>query len=179
MIKESNSKKNIFIKKVLCIFGLLICVLGLCGCESTQKSRTEIFTALKNKKIISNSMEQIDIQTYSSWGLEWCSSKSYYIYKDKDSKMVAISYEYIGHLKDNEYDHLVTVFYDVTINNHFNLINSEDVSCEDGYYSYQNGEHTDNRKYEFGTSKQYEVRVNKGLFKDKYILKEHKNNDFY
>lgn len=35
-------------------------------------------------------MEQIDIQSYNHWPLEWCETDSYYIYKDKDSKMIAI-----------------------------------------------------------------------------------------
>lgn len=170
-------KKNNVMKKVVCVFSLLICILCLCGCESSQEDRGKIFNALKDKKIISDSMEQIDTETYRVWSLEWCSSSKYYIYKDKDSKMVAIKYEDEQHLKDNEYDHLVTIFYDVTINNDVNLINSEDVTCdEDGYYLYQNGEYTDNSRYEFGSSKEYEVRVKEGWFKDKYILEEHNSN---
>ena len=67
-------------KKFLYIFSLLICVTCLCGCESNQEDRTKIITALKNEKIISDSMEQIDTQSYNHWPLEWCKTDSYYIY---------------------------------------------------------------------------------------------------
>lgn len=43
-------------RKLLCFFSLIICTLCLCGCESNQEDRTKIFTALKNEKIISDSM---------------------------------------------------------------------------------------------------------------------------
>ena len=90
-------------RKLLCFFSLIICTLCLCGCESNQEDRIKIFTALKNEKIISDSMKQIDTQTYSVWSFEWCSKSKYYIYKDKDSKMIAIEYNNKQHLKDNEY----------------------------------------------------------------------------
>lgn len=160
-------------KKVLCFFCLLICTLYLCGCESNQEDKTKIFTALKKEKIISDSMEQIDTQTYSVWMYEWCSKTTYYIYKDKDSKMIAINYDNKKYLKDNEYDHLVTIYYDVTINNDVVLINSEDVTCnENGYYSYQNGEYTDNDRYQFGTIKKYYANERSSLFKRKYFSLE-------
>ena len=160
-------------RKLLCFFSLIICTLCLCGCESNQEDRTKIFTALKNEKIISDSMKQIDTQTYSVWSFEWCSKSKYYIYKDKDSKMIAIEYNNKQHLKDNEYDHLVTIYYDVTINNDVNLINSEDVTCdENGYYSYQNGEYTDNGRYQFGTKKEYYATEKSALFKGKYYSLE-------
>ena len=87
-----------------------------------------------------------------------------------------IIYQFIKifqHLKDNEYDHLVTIYYDVTINNDVNLINSEDVTCdENGYYSYQNGEYTDNGRYQFGTKKEYYATEKSALFKGKYYSLE-------
>ncbi len=74
--------------------------------------------------------------------------------------MIAIEYNNKQHLKDNEYDHLVTIYYDVTINNDVNLIKSEDVTCdENGYYSYQNGEYTDNGRYQFGTKKRNTMQL--------------------
>ena len=160
-------------KKMLCIFSLLICILCLCGCESSQEDRNKILSALKKEKIISDSMEQIDTETYSVWSFEWCRKRTFHIYKDKNSKMIAIEYEDEQYLKDNEYDHLVTIFYDVTINDDVNLLNSEDVSCnEDGYYYYQNGEYTDNARYEFGTSKTYYATEKSPLFKGKYYSLE-------
>ena len=160
-------------KKILYVFSLLICISCLCGCESNQDDRDKILTALKKEKIISDSAEQIDTQTYSVWGSEWCQKSKYYIYKDKDSKMIAIKYENKQYLKDNEYDHLVTIFYDVTINDNVNILNSEDVSCnENGNYYYQNAEYTDNARYEFGNSKMYYATKKSVLFKGKYYSLE-------
>lgn len=161
-------------KKVLCIFSLLICILCLCGCESNEKDKSKIFTALKNEKIISDSMEQIDTESYNHWPLEWCKTENYYIYKDKDSKMIAIKYENNRYSKDSEYDHLVTIYYDVTINNDVNTISSEDAICDSdhSYYKYQNGEYTDNSRYEFGTKKEYYATEKSALFKGKYYSLE-------
>lgn len=160
-------------KKVLCIFGLLICILCLCGCESGQKDINKILSALKKEQIISDSMEEVDIETYGVWSGEWCQKETYHIYKDKNSKMIAIKYEDKHYFKDNKYDHLVTIFYDVTTNDDVNLLNSEDVSCnEDGYYYYQNGEYTDKTRYEFGTSKTYYATEKSSLFKGNYYSLE-------
>ncbi len=161
-------------KKVLCVFSLLICILCLCGCESNEKDKSKIFTALKNEKIISDSMEQIDTESYNHWPLEWCKTENYYIYKDKDSKMIAIKYENNRYSKDSEYDHLVTIYYDVTINNDVNTISSEDAICDSdhSYYKYQNGEYTDNSRYEFGTKKEYYATEKSALFKGKYYSLE-------
>lgn len=160
-------------KKFLYIFSLLICVTCLCGCESNQEDRTKIITALKNEKIISDSMEQIDTQSYNHWPLEWCKTDSYYIYKDEDSKIIAIKYEKI-YSKESEHDHLVTIYYDVTINNDVNLISSEDAICDSdhSYYKYQNGEYTDNSRYEFATKKEYYATEKSALFKGKYYSLE-------
>lgn len=160
-------------KKVICVFSLLICILCLCGCESSQKDINKILSALKKEKIISDSMEEVDIETYGVWSAEWCQKSTYHIYKDKNSKMIAIKYEDKQYFKDNKYDHLVTIYYDVTINGDVNILNSEDVSCNEyGYYYYQNGEYTDKARYEFGTSKTYFATEKSSLFKGKYYSLE-------
>ena len=149
------------LKKILCVFCLMICIFGLCGCESSESDRDKILNALKKENIISDSMEQIDIMSYNSWPLEWCTTDNYYIYKDKNSKIIAITYEKTSHLKDSKYDHLVTI-------------------CDGShsYYKYQNGEYTDNSRYNINTQNQtqYEVTIKNGFFKDKYILNEHTTN---
>ena len=119
-------------------------------------------------------MEQIDSYSYNYWPLEWCKTDNYYIYKDKSSKMIAIKYENKRYLKDSEYDHLVTVYYDVTLNNDVNSISSEDAICdsEHSYYKYQNGEYTDNDIYKFGTTKTYYATEKSALFKGKYYSLE-------
>ena len=167
-------------KKILCVFCLMICIFGLCGCESSESDRDKILNALKKENIISDSMEQIDIMSYNSWPLEWCTTDNYYIYKDKNSKIIAITYEKTSHLKDSKYDHLVTIYYDITMNDDVNLLDSDDAICDGShsYYKYQNGEYTDNSRYNINTQNQtqYEVTIKNGFFKDKYILNEHTAN---
>lgn len=169
MIKENDIKKSNFMKNALFIFGLLICILCLCGCESSEEDREKIFASLKKEKIISDSMEQIDTMTFRQWGAECCLTDIYYIYRGKNSNLIAITYDYEGYKKDTDYDHLVTIYYDVTINDDVNLINSEGLSCnEDGYYYYQNGEYTDNGRYELRKEKEYYATEKSALFKGKY-----------
>lgn len=71
----------------------------------------------------------------------------------------------------------MTIYYDVTINNDVNLINSEDAICDSdhSYYKYQNGEYTDNSRYEFGTKKEYYATEKSSLFKGKYYSLESAN----
>ena len=158
------------ILSVLCLFSIFI----LAGCESNQEDKTKIFTALKSEKIISDSMEQIDIMSYNHWPLERCKKDNYYIYKDKDSKMIAIKYENNSYSKNSEFDHLVTIYFDVTTNNDAKTISSEDAICDSdhSYYKYQNGEYTDNSRYEFETKKEYHATEKSSLFKGKYYSLE-------
>ena len=155
-------------KRKLWIFSLLIGILCLCGCESSEKDRDKILAALKKDKIISNSMEQIDIESYSFWPMEWCETQNYYIYKDKDSKMIAIRYQKNNNSKEDGYNHLVTIYYDVTINDDVNRISSEDATCENGYYKYENGEYTDEGKYQWKSSTDYHAIEKSSFFKGKY-----------
>lgn len=158
------------ILSVLCLFSIFV----LAGCESNQEDKAKIFAALKSEKIISDSMEQIDIISYNRWLLEWCKTDNYYIYKDKDSKMIAIKYENNRYLKNSEFDHLVIIYFDVTINNDAKNISSEEAICdsEHSYYKYQNDEYTDNSRYEFRTRKEYHATKKSSLFKGKYYSLE-------
>lgn len=155
-------------KKILCTFVLLICVLGLCGCESSKKAREQLFTDLKKAKIISKSMEQIDTMQYSEWGLETCYSGNYYVYKDNNSKIILIKYD----RSTDDYDHLVTIYYDVTINENIEYTDKNIGCSADPSYKYQNGQFSREKKYEFNSSKKYEARMKKTLFSKKYVFTE-------
>ncbi len=162
-------------KKLLVIF-CLFSVFLLVGCESSKGDRSKIVDALKNEKIISDSMEQIDVVSYKHWSLEWCETDNYYIYRDKDLKTIAIKYEQ-NTSKDSKYDHLVTIYYGVIINNDVSLINSEAATCDSGhsYYKYQNGEYTDDNRYEFSMKKEYYATEKSALFTGKYYSLEPAN----
>lgn len=153
------------ILSMLCLFSIFILV----GCESSQEDIPIIFTALKEAKIISDSMEQIDKMSYSHWPTEMCKTETYYIYKDKDSKMIAIRYENI-HYNGSKFDNLVTIYFDVTINKDVKNIGSEDAICDSrhSYYVYQNGEYTDNSRYNFGTKKKYYATKKSSSLKGNY-----------
>ena len=159
-------------KKILCAFVLLICVLGLCGCESSKKAREQLFADLKKAKIISSSMEQIDTMTYSQWGLEWCTKKNYYVYKDKNSKIILITYDSGNFEKDDDYEHLVTIYYDVMINDDVNYADSNIRCSADPAYEYQDGKLSREKRYEFDSKKTYGAKLKKTLLSKKYVFTE-------
>lgn len=161
-------------KRVLICLISLIILITITGCDASKETRDIILDSLKNEKIISDSMELIDNESYSHWSLEWCKTDNHYIYKDKNSKVIAIKYEDNRYLKDSEFDYLVTIYCDVTINHDVNSINSEYAICDSdhSYYKYQNGEYTDNSRYEFGTKKEYYATEKSSLFKGKYYYLE-------
>ena len=118
-------------------------------------------------------MQEIDTQTRAIWSAEWCYRYSVHIYRDKDSNLIAISYEDTKYSKDAEYDHMVTIYTNVTTNNYAEVLNPEDVTCnEKGHYSYENDEYTRQGKYNLNGMKEYGLKFKKGLFVDKYILVE-------
>ena len=156
-------------KKLFYIFCLLISVLCLCGCDN---ARDKIFSTLKRDKIITESMKEIDTEHYFIWSGEWCRKQTYYIYEDSKGDMIAIRYE---KTEDTAYESLITIYYNVTTNNNVNILDSDDVKCtEEGHYQYENGDYTDESRYNFGTKKVYEAYVKNGLFGKQYTLKEHK-----
>lgn len=161
-------------KKGLGVLSLLICILCLCGCESNQKDRDKLFYTLKKEKIIPDSMEQIDVQSYTYNALEWCETDNYYIYKDKDSKMIAITYDKHTPTKEENYNHVITIYNDVTINDDVKNISDEEVNqgCEQPYYEYQNGEFSETNRYELGSKKEYHAIKKSSLFKGKYYTIE-------
>ena len=79
------------------ILAILVMVLLLTGCESSDKAKTKLLDSLKTEKIISKSMELVDEVSYSRWSLEWCTTDRYYIYKDKE--YVAVDINIDGTLK--------------------------------------------------------------------------------
>lgn len=60
------------------------------------------------------------------------------------------------------------------LNNDVNPISSEDAICDNdhSYYKYQNGEYTDNGRYQFGTKEKYYATEKSALFKRKYYSLE-------
>lgn len=164
-------------KKILCLFCLIICLFSLCGCESSSKEKLKITDILKKEKIISNSMALFDTMSYRSWSMESCSQKNYYLYKDNQSKMIAIDYVKTSS-KEKESEHKVTIYYDVDVNNNANILPSDKAVCNLGnsYYQYQNGEYTSDSRYLLDNEKTYIITIKKEWFKDKYVVKEEKTN---
>ncbi len=161
-------------KFLVCLFSLMVFII-LTGCEnnpSSEKDIKKLFAALKQENIISDSMEQIDVQSYTYYPLEWCVTDHYYIYKDNDSKMIAVTYKKNRYSEDAKYNHVVTVYYDVTINNDVNTISADDASCDETYYTYQNGEYTDKNRYELGSEKVYHAVEKSSFLKGKYYSLE-------
>ena len=149
--------------------GLLLCFLSillLTGCKSKKKDIDQILADLKKENIISDSMKQIDTQTYSHWAMEWCSSSLVYIYKDNQSNMIAISYE----KQFMTSTHTVTIYYDVTVND-IEYIDSSEAECNgsSSYYSYQGDKYSHDKKYTIDNKKVYNATEKSGIIKGKYF----------
>ena len=164
-------------KKILCLFCLMFCLFCLSGCESSKKETLKIINILKMEKMISDSMELFDMMSYRIWSMESCARKNYYIYKDNNSKMIAISYVKILS-NENESEYKVTIYYDVDVNKDVNILASDEVTCNEKYpyYIYLNGDYTSDSRYDFGNEKTYVITLKKEWIKDKYVVKEIETN---
>lgn len=160
-------------KKILCLFCLIFCLFGLSGCESSRKEKLKIVNILKSEKVISDSMELFDTMSYRIWSMESCNRKNYYIYKDKNSKMIAILYVKMSS-DENKSEHKVTIYYDVDVNKDVNILKSDEVTCNEEYpyYVYLNGDYTSDSRYDLNNEKTYVITMKKEWFKDKYVVKE-------
>ena len=149
---------------IICLFSILL----LTGCESSEKDKLQLFNDLKKEKVIPSSMELIDIMSYSSWSLEWCTHTNYYIYKDNSSKMIAIQYD--KDTKSEGNNHIVTIYNDVTIDNNVQTVDSKNVECSgsQSYYKYKNGEFTKTGRYKLGTYQKYHAYEKSSLFGKHY-----------
>ena len=160
-------------RSALFTISLILIIFLVCGCESNQKDRELLFKALKDSKIISKSMEQIDLQHHYYYASEWCYKTNYYIYKDKNSKMIAVTYRKSNNSND-DYDHLIEVYKDVKINKDIRYLSSDDdEGCNDTEkYSYSDDRISFDERYSFEKSKEYKAREKSSFFKGKYYSLE-------
>ena len=173
-VKQEKRKTKIWLIVGGIIIGIIIILIILLGLRrDNREDRLIIFDALKNEKIIPGNMKQIDVMSYYHWPLEWCERNDYYIYQGDNSEIIAI--EYGGRRRMfSDYDNRVIVYFDVDVNDDINYINSENAECGGGhsYYRYQDGKYTDDRKYEFGTMKEYHATRESSFFKGDYYTLE-------
>lgn len=172
LVKQKNKIKSWMIVGGIMLGIVVIVLIFLLGTHrDSREDKLKIIDTLKNEKIISENMEQIDVMSYYHWPLERCITDNYYIYKDSGSRMVAIKYE-DKRYSFSDYDYLVTIYFNVNANDDINYTNSESAICDSdhSYYKYQDGSYTNNEKYELGVRKEYYVTKKSSLFNGEYYI---------
>lgn len=168
-------KGKIELMKKVILFVLFMCLtLILVGCESNDDEKTSLFHQMEKQKIINNGYNQIDIVSICSLETEICKCKNYYVYKNNNSQMIAINFEK-NISKYGEHDHVITLYNNVIENSSFNYIEKNEANCyEYTYYKYENGDLTNNNKYDFNDDNKntYYVTKEKSFFSTKYIFVE-------
>ena len=163
-------------KKVLVVLLCVFSIFMLMGCESSSNDRTKLFSAMEKQQIISKGYNKIDMVSVCYLKVEICKCDKYYIYKDNNSNMIAVKYEK-NISRYNDYDHAITIYNNVSENSDFKYISkdSSDADCfVHTYYKYENGDLTDNNKYNFisDNKKTYYVTIKKSFFSTKYKFSE-------
>lgn len=152
------------ILSLLIIFGIIF----LTGCDSNRETVDILLNNLQNQKIVDSNLELVDKVHYIDAG-PIPSGETYYIYKNKDNKLISISYDTTTIFETGEYDHLVTIYDDVNINKDVVIYdNKEDAQNRARIYTYIDGTYTSENKYKLSNIKKYEVYKKKILFFTKY-----------
>ena len=79
-------------KKILLSLLIILGVICSTGCDSRSKSVDNLLTALQKEAILDKQLELIDKVSDVSTSL-FLSKNTYYIYKDQNSKLLAINYD--------------------------------------------------------------------------------------
>lgn len=154
-------------KKIILSMVLLFCLTLMTGCNANSEAVDGILKTLKKEKIVDKNLVLIDTQTQVGTVL-FLTKDTYYIYKTKDSKLIAIKYT-SDKMSDKVHDYTVTIYNDVTSNE---IEYIDDTSYLDIYYTYQDGKKSESQKYSISGEKSYNVYEKKGFFKTKYKLVE-------
>ena len=155
-------------KKIISLISLVLIVGCLTGCTSNSETVDILFNKLQKQKIVDKNLELVDKVHYIDAGYI-PSGETYYIYKNKDDKLISISYDTTTIFENGEYDYLVTIYYGVNINDDVVIYdNKEDAQNRAKVYSYEDGTYTSDNKYNLSNEKKYEVYKKKSLFGTKY-----------
>lgn len=159
--------------KILLLILLIIPVLFSTGCEASEKERNNLLNALKRDKIVSRKLESVNYFVDVNAGII-PTRTTYYIYKDTDNSLTAISYE-SDYSSEHDYDYLVTVYHKVTENKNYETITDDEAYVEENYYIYEDGTKSIEEKYNLEDMKVYEVTEKTSFIFSKLKIKERSN----
>lgn len=152
-------------KRCLIVVLLFTSLIVFTGCQPSSEKKVTILDALKENNIISKDIEYVDTVTKMSSGAIPINIP-YDIYKD-NGKLIAIYIDKDVN-KNNDYDFIVIIYTDVTINEENRVYVSEDEKAET-YYRYKNDNKiTNNNIYTLNDMKEYHLYENK----NSYTIKE-------
>lgn len=160
-------------KKLLLLMLLIIPLIFSTGCEANEKERNELLDALKRDKIVSRKLENIDYIVDVNAGII-PSRTTYYVYKDTDNSLIAISYE-SDYSSENDYNYLVTIYHNVTENKNYETITNDEAYSTENYYIYEDGTKSIEEKYNLEDIKVYEVTKKTSFIFSKLKIKERSN----
>lgn len=152
-------------KKLLLSFILILFTFCLVGCDSNSVEVNELLSALQKEKIVDQNLKQVSTVTKMNVGIH-ITTKTYYIYENEDSKLIAINYSKSSSSK-NDYDYYIEIYNDVTVDDNPEYL--EEDSSPEVYYTYDNDKKTVKNKYILNDRTDYKVTKSKFLFfKTKY-----------
>ena len=99
---------------VVCML-MLVMSINVFGCSSSGGEDKSVLESLKDEKIVDKDLKLIDEVTNIGTVL-FRTEYTYSIYENDDSELVAIFYKESSS-SDDDYDYLVRIYSDVTINN--------------------------------------------------------------
>ena len=156
------------IKKIIFSLSIIFGLICLTGCESNSETVDILLNNLQKQKIVDKNLDLIDKVHYTNGGYI-PSSATYYIYKNKDNQLIAISYDTKTIFEYGDYEYLVTIYYDVDVNTDVVIYdNREEAEQRAVVYSYMDGTYTSKNKYNLSNIKKYNVYKKKILLFTKY-----------
>ena len=123
-------------KKILNTSLVIITLIVLVGCSHTVNSSKQnvLFKQLKDQKIISKGLKEIDSTSFCSRTFGACGCDYTYIYKDSNGELVSIKYLKGG----KNYDYMIVICHELVKNKNYTgpkKLDKTDYDYDDCYYS--------------------------------------------
>lgn len=152
-------------KKILLCLLVIIEIICLTGCDSSNETVNILFDSLKKQKIVDNDLKLVDSFTDINAGII-PSRNTYYIYENTEGELLAINYD-TNIFSEEKYS--ITIYYDVEINSDIVIYeNEEEILNKERFFLYEDETYTIENKYNLMEEKQYVVHKKRFLFFTKY-----------
>lgn len=154
-------------KKMMFCLLIVFSLFCLPACDSSRDSVDGLLVFLQEEDIVDENLILTDKMNKINTGI-LPSSKSFYIYENENSELIAINYDTNIYSK-NDYDYLISIYFNVSVNEDIEYY--DDLSLE-SYYSYSNGTMSECCKYNLENKISYAVYKSNSVFsKGKYRIK--------